>query len=186
MIQSNHSGSIQANSNTHYDMPHDSYAQSLRVIGQALETLRINAFALEKDGDNYIVRDWEPSFLKNIAAEIWRLGDSGQTPFTDKKSGDLLMYDSSDIGRLEATGRARRGSKKLQDTYKISSGLRIVGDYLDKNRAVAFNIWWSIESVRVRYQTPAGDSKERTFTVQNLQDLIVGMYLRRSSRQRVK
>jgi hypothetical protein len=129
MIQSNHSGSIQANSKTPYDMPHESYAQSLRVIGQALETLRINAFALEKDGDKYIVRDWEPSFLKNIAAEIWGLGDSGQTPFTNKKSGDLLVYNSADVERLEATGRARRGSKKLQDTYKISSGLRIVGDY---------------------------------------------------------
>jgi hypothetical protein len=164
----------------------ESYAQSLRVIGQALETLRINAFALEKDGYNYIVRDWEPSFLKNIAAEIWGLGASGQTPFTNKKSGDLLVYNCSDAERLEATGRARRGSKELQDTYKISSGLRIVGDYLDKNRAVAFNIWWSIESVRVRYQTPAGDSKERNFTVQNLQELGVGMYLRRSSQQRVK
>jgi hypothetical protein len=185
MIQSNHSGSIQGNSKTQYDMPHESYAQSLRGIGQALETLRINAFALEKDGDNYIVRDWEPSFLKNIAAEIWGLDASGQTSFTNKKSGDLLVYDSSDAERLEATGRARRGSKELQDT-KISTGLRIVGDYLDKNGAVAFNISWSIESVRVRYQTPAGDSKDRNFTMQNLQELGVGMYLRRPSRQRVK
>jgi hypothetical protein len=113
-------------------MSHESYAQSLRVVGQALETLRINAFALEKAGDKYIVRDWEPSFLKNIADEVWGLGDSGQTLFTKKRPSDLLVYDSSDAERLEATGRARRGSKEHQNTYEISSGLRVVGDYLDE------------------------------------------------------
>jgi hypothetical protein len=45
MVEPNHSSSTQANANTHYNMSHESYAQPLRVIGQALETLRINAFA---------------------------------------------------------------------------------------------------------------------------------------------
>jgi hypothetical protein len=49
-----------------------SYSQSLRVIGQALEALRINAFELEKKGEEYIVRtdpseaagkiSWDQSF----------------------------------------------------------------------------------------------------------------------------
>jgi hypothetical protein len=186
MIESNHSSSTQTHSNTYYNMPHESYAQSLRVVGQALETLRINAFALENAGDKYIVRDWESSFLKNVADEVWGLGDSGQRAFTNKQSGDLLVYDSSDAERMEATGRARRVSKEMEDTYKISSGLRVVGDYLDKKRAVAFNICWSIESVIVKYETAAGAPKETNFTVQNLQDLRVGMYLRRSSRQPTK
>jgi hypothetical protein len=51
MMQSNHSSSIQVNSKSHYSMPHESYDQSLRVIGQALETLRISAFAFKKDAD---------------------------------------------------------------------------------------------------------------------------------------
>lgn len=178
--------STQTNSKTHYNMPHESYAQSLRVIGQALETLRISAFALRKDADKFIVHDWEPSFLKNIADEVWGLGHSGQTPLTNKKPSDLLIYDSSDTERLEARGRARRDSMEIQDTYKISKGLRVLGDYLDKKRALAFNIRWSIETVTVRYETSAGAQKETNFTVQNLQDLGVGMYLRRSSRQRVK
>jgi len=33
-----------------------SYAQSLRVMGQALEALRIDSFELEKRGDEYVVR----------------------------------------------------------------------------------------------------------------------------------
>lgn len=70
----------------------------------------------------------------------------------------------------------------IYDTYEISSGLRVVGAYLDKQRAVAFSVWWSTESVTVRYNMVAGAPKETNFTLQNLQDLKVGMYLRRSSR----
>ena len=160
----------------------ESYSQSLRVIGQALETLRINAFALEKKGDKYIVRDWEPSFLKSVADKVWGTRDSDQVSFPTQKSGDLLIYTNSDAERLETQGRSRRGSKGNPDTYMISSGLRLVGDYLDKNRAVTFDIWWSIESVRVRFEAAAGGPKETSFTVQDLQDLAMGMHLRRSNR----
>ena len=163
-----------------------SYAQSLRAIGQALERLRINAFALQKNGENYIVSKWEPSFLKNISAKVWGTGGRDQTPLTAQECRNSLVYSSSDTKRLQTYGRSRRGSNVNQNTYNVSLGLRVVGDYLDKKRAVAFDIWWSIESVRVRYETPAGGSKETTFTVQNLQDLGVGMYLRRSSRHLIQ
>jgi hypothetical protein len=163
-----------------------SYAQSLRIIGQALEILRINAFALEKKGEKYIVHNWEPSFLKSITDKVWGTGDSDQMPFTPQESSDLLVYTSSDTKRLETDGRSRRGSNQNQDIYNVSSGLRVLGDYLDGKRAVAFDIWWSIESIRVKYETPAGGPKEANFTVQNLQELGVGMHVRRSSRQFTK
>jgi hypothetical protein len=160
----------------------ESYSQSLRAIGQALETLRINAFALEKNGDKYIVRDWEPSFLKSVADEVWGTRDFDQVSFPTQKSGDLLIYANSDAERLETQGRSRRGSNENPDSYTISSGLRLVGDYLDKKRAMTFDIWWSMETVRLRFEAAAGGPKETSFTVQNLQDLAVGMYLRRSNR----
>jgi hypothetical protein len=47
---------------------------------------------------------------------------------------------------------------------------------------VTFNIQWSIESVRVRFEATSGDPKETSFTMQNLKDLAVVMYLRRSRR----
>lgn len=156
----------------------DSYAQSLRVIGQALETLRINAFTLEKDGDKYIVRDWEPSFLKRVADEIRATDDVNPT----QKSGNLLIYTNSDAERLETLGRARRGSNENPDANTISSGLRLVGDYLDQKKAVSFKIQWSTESARVRFEAASGGPKETSFTMQNLKDLAVVMYLRRSRR----
>ena len=53
-----------------------SYAQSLRVIGAALETQGISKFDLEKHGENYMLRvvtsqpATEGSFLKKIAPTI--------------------------------------------------------------------------------------------------------------------
>jgi hypothetical protein len=61
--------------------------------------------------------------------------------------------------------------------------LRVVGDYLDRHRAVAFDISWTSHSVTVKYQTPANGHNETNFTIDNLHDLGVGMYLRRSSRR---
>lgn len=160
----------------------ESYAQSLRVIGQALETLRINTFTLETDGNKYVVRDWETSFLKSVGDEVWRTEDFGQMPSPQEKSENFLIYTNSDTERLEKQGRSRRGSNDNLDTYTISSGLRLVGDYLDQKGAVTFNIQWSIESVRVRFEAASGDPKETSFTTQNLKDLAVVMYLRRSRR----
>ena len=160
----------------------ESYAQSLRVIGQALETLRINAFTLETDGNKYVVRGWETSFLKSVGDEVWRTDDFGQMPSPQEKSENFLIYTNSDTERLEKQGRSRRGSNENLDTHTISSGLRLVGDYLDQKGAVTFNIQWSIESVRVRFEAASGDPKETSFTMQNLKDLAVVMYLRRSRR----
>ena len=160
----------------------ESYAQSLRVIGQALETLRINAFILETDGNKYVVRDWETSFLKSVGDEIWRTDDFGQRPSPQEKSENFLIYTNSDTERLEKQGRSRRGSNENLDTHTISSGLRLVGDYLDQKKAVSFKIQWSTQSARVRFEVASGGSKETSFTMQNLKDLAVVMYLRRSRR----
>ena len=183
MMQSNDSSSTEA-TKTNYDVAYKPYAQSLRVIGQALETLRISTFALTKDADKFIVRDWEPSFLNNIVDKIWGR-DSGQADFRSVSFSDLFVYDGSDAERLETIGRTRRMSQEIEE-HRISSGLRVLGEYLDEQRAVGFDIRWSTESVRVKYKTDTSAPKETTFAAQNLQDLGVGMYLRRSSRRNGK
>ena len=177
------SGSREENSTTCYTTPYESYARSLRVIGQALESLRITSFALEKNGDKFIVRNWEPSFLKNIANQVWGSNDCAPEPAHEKSRNLFLIYDNADTERLETVGRAKRGSREIQKPYKISSGLRVLGDYLDKHRATGFHVWWSTESVTVKYQTTAGTPKEANFTVQNLRDLAVEIHIRRSDRR---
>ena len=165
-----------------------SYSQSLRIIGQALEVLRIYTFTVEKRGEKYIVGNWEPSFLKSVTDKAWGPGDWG-TGDSDKillnpqGPTEPLVYTSSDTNRLEALGRSRRGSDSGQERHNLSLALRVVGDYLDRHRAVAFDISWARHSVTVKYQAPADGHNEANFTVENLHDLGVGMYLRRSSRR---
>jgi hypothetical protein len=159
-----------------------SYSQSLRVIGQALEVLRIDTFTLEKSGDKYIIRDWEPSFLKSITEKVWGPRHSDTTLF-NRPATEPLIYTISDTNRLEASGRSRRGAESGQQGHNLSLALRVVGDYLDRHRALAFDISWAKQSVTVKYQSPADGHKEANFTAENLHDLGVGMYLRRSSRR---
>ncbi len=104
-----------------------SYAQSLRVIGQALEALSIDTFELEKRGEEYIVRversqsagklSWEESFLKSIAEKIWGSDDSA------KEIANPARFASSDVDRLEAEGRSKRGKPTVMpDTKNLSLG----------------------------------------------------------------
>ena len=159
-----------------------SYSQSFRVIGQALEVLGIYTFTLEKSGEKYIVRNWKPSFLQSITEKVLGPGDSDKMLLSPRPT-EPLIYTSSDTNRLEALGQSRRGSDSGQEGHNLSLALRVVGDYLDRHRAVAFDISWARHSVTVKYQSPADGNKEANFTVQNLNDLGVGMYLRRSSRR---
>jgi len=160
-----------------------SYAQSLRVIGQALEALSIDTFELEKRGEEYIVRversesagklSWEESFLKSIAEKIWGSGDSA------KEIANPVRFAGSDVDRLEAEGRSKRGKPNaMPDTNKLSLSLRVLGDYLDRKQARDFAVSWSTHLVTVSY-----DHKQESFTLENLYDRGVNMYLRRSNRR---
>jgi hypothetical protein len=160
-----------------------SHAQSLRVIGQALDALCIGSFKLKKREDRYIVLDWERSFLRHGSDKLRRPGVSKPMVLIPGGRGATLVYTTADTDRLDAERRSRRGTKKSEDAAGVSLGLRAVGDYLDKKAAVAFEISWSRESVIVRYEIYDHEHKEETFTAQNLLDLGVGMYLRRSTRR---
>jgi hypothetical protein len=154
-----------------------SYAQSLRAIGQALEAFRLKSFELHKNGTDYILHvgiSASAGKLKTITAKLSVRADHFKIPIT-----------SSDIDRLDAEGRSRRGSASGRPTADLSLSLRVVGDFLDEKRAVTFSISWSPHLVMVQYQTPNGNHRVRDFTTENLYDravhkLGVQMYLRRS------
>ena len=76
----------------------------------------------------------------------------------------------------------RKGSNTAPAAGNLSMPLRVVGDYLDRQKARTFSISWSIYSVTARYETIDGDQNEESFTLQNLYDRGVQMYFRRSNR----
>ena len=73
----------------------------------------------------------------------------------------------------------RRISNSPSDLSDLSLELRVLGDYLDRKVAGEFTISWAPNSVKVRY-----DHKEEKFTLQNLYDFGIHMYMKRSDRRR--
>lgn len=165
---------------------HLSYAQSLRTIGASLEARGISKFDLEKQGENYTLRlvanqpATEGSFLKKIAQ---LLCISAKEPIDPAAVAQSRCYTPSDISRLAIQQQSRHGGlSAMPDAHKLAQVLRVAGDHLDRKEANAFTISMSGDSLSVVYKTEGGHQMQESFTIENLYDLAVHMYLRRSKR----
>jgi hypothetical protein len=161
-----------------------SNAQSLRVVGQALDALGVDSFHLAKRGDDYIVwperteftrkRSVEKGFLSKITQKILGEDDS------DKELPNRLYFTPSEIVSADTQRRLKRKiSDSPSDRRDLSFVLRVLGSYLDRKRAADFAIRWSKHSVMVSY-----GHNEEYFTAENLYDLGISMYLKRRDSDR--
>lgn len=163
-------------------MPSLSYSESLRAIGHSLEVLGISTFALEKQDANYIVRATgsttiKKTVLKRIAARL------KQSRKPDKQSSGPLSYTPTDISRLAGEQQSQhRKANVMPDAHKLAQSLRMIGYYLDRKEASAFNICVSSQLLIVSYETSGGHRQQESFTMENLYDLAVHMYLQRWKR----
>jgi len=159
-----------------------SYAQALRVIGQNLGRLGINAFELAKSGDDYVVwikhgesarhRSATKTFFNKISQNILRHADS------DRQTSDPMHFSNLEIFIADIEQQSKRRPDSQSDVRDLSFVLRVLGDYLDRQSAREFTISWSMDSIKVRY-----DQREESFTFQSLYDLGIHMYLKRSNRR---
>jgi hypothetical protein len=176
------------------------YAQPLRAIGQALETLNIQAFEMEPEGEAYYVRGAKSvatAVSANQRMSVEKLRSIWGTVVEQKISLDAghraigptarssieLNYTPKDVERLELEGRCKRGaSEKMADPSNLSQLLRCMGAYLTQKVARLQKLSWEGESLRVEYETSLGSRIQETLGAADLYDLWVRMYLQRSSR----
>jgi hypothetical protein len=169
------------------------YAQSLRAIGHSLELLRVSCFNLEKDGEDYLVRvtvseparkvGFGKNLVKRVTQIVWRHRYFDKEPPSLGKLGQPLRYTPSDICHLDSQAESQRSkSTALLDAHKLSQVLRAIGDYLDQKEARAFTISMSTHSVSVWYESSAGHQARESFTVPDLYNRAIHMYLQRSGR----
>jgi hypothetical protein len=177
------------------------YAQPLRAIGQALETLNIQSFEMEPMVDGFFVRGTVPlaskeSLNDSLASDklrmIW-----GQLPKSTGPEDDPvkathssvlswieLLYTEKDVERLEEEGRARRVDPRgTANPSTLSQVLRCLGAYLNQKRARLVKISRESESVSLEYETSLGTNMRETLSVSDVYDLWVRMYLQRSERE---
>lgn len=160
-------------------------AQSLRVIGQQLASLGIDSFEVEKSGDEYIVqmhrgkatgKSRTHAFLNSVSQEIRRSLDS-----TTHSTSPLHLRPAQILQADEENRSRREQPTAIPDPYKLSTLLRVLGDYLDRKRADEFAIAYDSASLTVKY-----GQKSESLRIDTLYDLGVHMYLRRSNRDRAR
>jgi len=115
--------------------------------------LSVDSFELQKQGSEYVVLtdrskaagklSWDENFIKSIAERLW--GRASRDP------KQPLTYTSSEINQLDRGAQLmRKGSNTAPAAGNLSMPLRVVGDYLDRQKARTFSISWSIYSVTAR------------------------------------
>lgn len=177
------------------------YAQPLRAIGQALETLNIQAFEMEPAGEAYFIRGAKTLAAPDLAHQrlsldnirsIWGavaeqkdavVGSDQEAKNPTSTSRIELNYTPKDVERLELEGRAKRGaSKNTGDPTSLSQLLRCIGAYLTQKVARLQKLSWEGDSLSVEYETSMGSRIQETLAASDLYDLWVRMYLQRASR----
>jgi hypothetical protein len=176
------------------------YARHLRVIGQDLEGLRLEAFNLECTGDAYLVwsrpgdggleRNPLSRLSKNRLQKLWK-NKSRTRSYAQEELVTLpssvrakrYRYSLSDIERMEQQNRSRRYPKPaVTDGHSLSQLLRTVGAIVGQKNERLLGISWQDFSVSVVLETTQGQREIDVFRPDNLYDLWVRMYLRRENR----
>jgi len=153
-----------------------SNAQSLRLIGQHLRGLSIDAFDLEKIGNDYLVRvdRNQPNGKSPIG-----MGPSKNMQKMDLAQGKIassLHFHSSEIFRLQFERRSRRAEfGGMPNASSLGLRMRVLGQYLDLKGADDFTISWAKDSVKISFL-----QKVQSFSPSNLYDFGICMYLKRS------
>jgi hypothetical protein len=175
-----------------------SYAQPLRAIGQALETLNLKSFDLEPRGEDFyvhgILMNAHPELSGDrVTAEklnaIWGTMPDGKDGLPERAktapapSPIELQYSPKDIDRLEEQGRAKRTDPhRTPDAASLSQMLRSIGAYLTQKPARLIRLSRDEDSLSVEYRTTLGSVLRETLAVGELYDLWVRMYLQRAER----
>jgi len=176
------------------------YAQVLRAIGQALETLHVRSFELAPEADDFIVHGTvastaatpSPNAVNRHALKvIWGpVNDTENIDAAQPRAAELetvtavdLHYTVQDIERIESAGQARRQDPhRLADATSLSQMLRCMGAYLNQKCARLLRLAREADGVTLEYETSLGSFMKESFSASGLYDLSVRMYVQRADR----
>ena len=166
------------------------YAELLRPIGQMLEALRIESFALKLDSAGFVIRDKTRNRTQLTPREKAFLADLHQRHAEALDKQDALRMATgvfewhltpNDIGRLEQEGRERRRATwEAPDSHSVSQILRVIGSMLDQKGGRMSSVSKEGQTVTVEYALPDGKKATDEYSVPALYDQWVRMYKRRS------
>ena len=168
------------------------YAALLRPIGQMLEGLRIESFAVRPDPNGFVIRDRTRNRAQLTPRERTFLAELhlGHAASMDKE--DALRHaegvlewhvTEDDVERFEREGRGRRrDGEQAPDSHSVSQVLRVIGTILDHKRGQMSCVSKDDQVVTLEYELPGGRLATERYDVPTLYDFWVRMYKRRAPR----
>ena len=152
------------------------HAQALRVIGQTLSVLSLESFAVVKNDDDYVVSSGDP--VRGQRSFLFRTWNRllGRRRLKIPKP---MRFSAPKILQIDAERRLQRAPGSPDDRHDLSFMLRVIGDYLDRKKVERFTIDWSQSSYNVHH-----DNYQERFTVEDLYNFGIRMYLRRANRSK--
>lgn len=169
-----------------------SYATLLRPIGQMLEGLRIDSFAVRPDRNSFVVRDRTRNRAQLTPRERSFLAELHLSHAASMDKEDALRLaegvfewhvTESDVERFESEGREkRRGGEQAPDSHSVSQILRVIGTILDQKRGQLSCLSKDEQVVTLEYELPSGCTATEQYDVPTLYDFWVRMYKKRTTR----
>jgi hypothetical protein len=173
----------------------DSYQNTLRAIGQGLETIEVEQFEIEAHKDSYVVHGYCKKLRPNEALKLGAITDARHNPQPKSASGVAgeiqrgrasscefsgLKFTRNDIERFELKGQAAsKNDEGTPDPHRLSQTLRLAGAYLDKKESHLLRLAWRPGFVALWRKKGLRNETKDIFTPEILYDLWVRQYKKR-------
>jgi hypothetical protein len=166
------------------------YSQQLRPIGQRLETLGVKLFTLRVEEEAFVVRGQrprQPPADEKPARGIWQLfrsraqqpGSAARLPYETIE----LRLTLDDIEKIDQQAQSSRsGSRGSSEAHSLSQILRAVGALVDQKRGRLLGVKKDQQCIVIEYESVSKQIVIEEFTVSDLYDFWVKMYLKRQGR----
>jgi hypothetical protein len=172
------------------NMPSASLGQELRAVGQGLESLDVEDFDLQAEGDGYFALGMpraqgdaadaasrtKQGSLKDTLQNAWQsfTGRIDNTGKASKTTSHVLriLFTPEGIQRLEREGKAKRSedSAGIPNLYKLAHILRMVGEYLDAKSGRLLEASKRRDRISFAYETASNKRSREEWNLLQLQE----------------
>ena len=168
-------------------------SQLLRPVGQMLEPLNLESFALRIDSEKVSVQAQKrverqtlppPEMSLRVVWQALRHKKPESKEEAKPTSGVVeLSYTRDDIERIDSEEKSKRKETGGRpDAHALSQILRSVGAYVDQKQGRLLSVTKDGQELRIEYESLSKQPVTESFTVSSLYDFWIKMYLRRRER----
>jgi len=170
-----------------------SLSKLLRPVGQMLEPLELESFALRVDSEKVSVRAQKrnerqatppPQMSLRVVWQALRHKKPDSQAVAKPTSGVVeLNYTRDDIARIDDEWKSKRKETGGRpDAHALSQILRAIGAYVDQKQGTLLSVTKDGQELRIEYESLSKQPVTESFTISSLYDFWIKMYLRRRDR----